>query len=136
MHKSQQDTDVLEVPRSARELGAAARKPYHPPQLQTFGLLTHLTETTSAGTMTDSGNMRSSDLALKENIVRIGTHPLGFGLYLFEYKPAFRTHCGHGRHFGVLAQEVERVLPAAVGTSADGYRQVDYRLLGIEVPLH
>jgi len=30
------------------------------------------------------GGMTMSDINLKQNLVRIGTHPLGFGLYLFN----------------------------------------------------
>jgi hypothetical protein len=72
-----------------------------------------------------------SDWRAKENLVRIGDHPLGIGLYLFDYKPEFRDEWGHGRQFGVLAQEVETVLPEAVCTHPDGYRMVDYAMLGI-----
>ena len=68
---------------------------------------------------------------MKENIVHIGTHPMGFGLYLFDYKASFKAACGHGRHFGVMADEVECVVPAAVITQASGYRAVNYALLGI-----
>ncbi len=73
----------------------------------------------------------ASDRNVKENIVRIGEHPLGIGLYLFDYKPAFRDQWGHGRQFGVMAQEVETVMPAAVCTHPDGYKMVDYAMLGI-----
>jgi hypothetical protein len=72
-----------------------------------------------------------SDLRAKENILRIGTHPLGFGLYLFNYKPQWRERCGSGRQFGVMADEVEAVVPHAVSTGSDGYKQVDYAMLGI-----
>jgi len=72
-----------------------------------------------------------SDRRAKERIVRIGTHPLGFGLYLFDFKRALRKRFGAGRQFGVLADEVERILPAAVSVGADGYRRVDYSMLGI-----
>lgn len=76
-------------------------------------------------------SLSCSDLRAKENIVRVGYHPLGFGLYLFDYRPAFRDDHGWGRQFGVLAQEVEPVMPAAVSLDADGYRRVDYALLGL-----
>ena len=39
--------------------------------------------------------------------------------------------CGHGRHFGVMADEVERIVPEAVSVHPNGYRQVDYALLGV-----
>lgn len=71
-----------------------------------------------------------SDRHVKENLVRIGEHPLGIGLYLFDYKPEFRAW-GHGRQFGVMAQEVETVMPEAVCTHPVGYKMVDYAMLGI-----
>lgn len=78
-------------------------------------------------------NMMMSDRALKQDIVRIGTHPAGFGLYLFDYKPEFREAAGFGRQFGVMADEVELVLPQAVVMHPDGYKRVDYALLGIDI---
>ncbi len=74
----------------------------------------------------------SSDSAVKEHVVRVGDHPAGFGIYLFDYKPEFRNSFGHGRQFGVIADEVERVVPEAVTIGSDGYRRVCYSLLGIE----
>ena len=52
--------------------------------------------------------------------------PAGFGLYLFDYKPAYRETAGFGRQFGVMADEVEAVLPQAVVMYPDGYKMVDY----------
>jgi hypothetical protein len=77
--------------------------------------------------------MMASDRAVKENIVRIGTHPLGIGLYLFDYKPAYRQTAGFGRRFGVMADEVEAVLPHAVVMQPDGHKMVDYALLGLDL---
>jgi hypothetical protein len=74
--------------------------------------------------------MGMSDPRAKQNVVEVGRDPRGFGLYLFDYKPEFRSVHGSGRHFGVMADEVERVMPAAVTVAADGYRRVDYSLLG------
>ena len=72
----------------------------------------------------------------KENIVRIGTHPFGIGLYLFDYKPEFQAEWGHGRQFGVMADEVEAVMPEAVCVHANGYKMVDYAMLGVEHSIH
>ena len=79
-----------------------------------------------AGTM-----MPGSDRRVKRNIVRVGDHPLGIGLYLFDYDPERSARWGHDRQFGVMADEVETVMPAAVSVGADGYKQVDYAMLGI-----
>jgi hypothetical protein len=76
--------------------------------------------------------MPMSDRTNKENIARIGTHPLGIGIYLFDYKTEYRSQWGHGRQFGVMAQEVETVLPEAVSLHADGYKVVNYTILGID----
>ena len=78
-------------------------------------------------------NMSTSDIRLKKNIDRIGDHPQGFGLYLFDYKPEFSELYGSGRQFGVMAQEVEAVMPDAVVTYPDGYKRVNYAMLGINL---
>jgi len=78
----------------------------------------------------------SSERHVKENIVRIGDHPLGFGLYLFDYLPEHRNQWGHGRQFGVMIDEVERVMPEAVSVHPDGYKRVDHSLLGIHQHIH
>jgi hypothetical protein len=62
-----------------------------------------------------------SDIRLKTNIVRVGTHPRGFGVY--EYDIADR------RERGVIAQEVEKIMPYAVTTGEDGFKRVHYGVL-------
>jgi len=65
-----------------------------------------------------AGLMRYSDRRLKSNINRIGTHPLGIGIYEYDI---------FGKHdIGVMADEVEAVLPSAVTTHSSGYKMVDY----------
>lgn len=106
---------------------------YSSPVFQVYGSVSLLTMG-SSGTRNDGGGamrMRASDRHSKENIVRIGKHPLGFGLCLFDYKPEFRDQWGFGRQFGVLADEVETVLPQAVSLHRNGYKMVDYGMLGI-----
>lgn len=119
---------------------------YRSPSLVCYGSVTELTRA-GTGTTTESncGNngqttrVRSascSDPNAKENIVRVGTHPLGIGLYLFDYKPEFQAQWGYGRQFGVMADEVAAVMPEAVCEHADGYRMVDYAMLGVEHSIH
>ena len=112
---------------------------YTAPVLTTYGSVSQLTMAVSgSNTDTIGGNQPDlpSDPRVKESIVRVGQHPLGIGLYLFEYKPEFRAQWGMGRQFGVMADEVETVMPAAVTTHADGYKRVNYHLLGISRPLN
>ncbi len=80
--------------------------------------------------------MGASDRVLKQNIVPVGIHPYGIGLYLFDYKPEYRDAWGYGRQFGVIADEVEKVMPEAVSVHPDGYKMVDYAMLGIDRNLH
>ena len=121
----------------------APKKPYTHPSLHIFGSLHLLTQGGSGGGNDGFGMMSGtmgmmgmgmSDRRLKENIVRIGTHPLGFGLYLFDYKPAYRGVSGDGRQFGVMADEVETVMPLAVATHPFGHKTVNYAMLGISRP--
>ena len=122
---------------------ASQKLEYQTPLLTRYGSLRDLTqsgtgkkqEKTHADSSCGGSLIRfpcASDRNVKENLVRIGDHPLGIGLYLFDYKPEFRDEWGHGRQFGVMAQEVETVLPEAVCTHPDGYRMVDYAMLGID----
>jgi hypothetical protein len=63
-----------------------------------------------------------SDRRLKTNIKRIGTHPLGIGIYEFDYV--------WGEHAtGVMADEVKKVMPEAVIRDKSGYDMVDYSKL-------
>lgn len=112
------------------------RKTYSPPDLIFYGTVRALTQSGTSGSNEMSGNtsmafMAASDRTLKENIVRIGKHPLGIGLYLFNYKSKYRERLGSDRQFGVMADEVETVMPAAVSNHPDGYKMVNYAMLGI-----
>ena len=116
-----------------------SKKPYAQPKLREFGKL-HLLTQGSGPNNGDAGQTMmtggGSDRTIKENIVLIGTHPLGIGLYLFDYKVQYRNLWGHGKHLGVMADEVEAILPDAVSVHADGYKLVDYAMLRSPPALH
>lgn len=120
--------------------GKCIKSPYARPELKVLGQVQKLTKGNSGsgpdGTGKQTGGPGPSDRSIKENIVRIGDHPLGIGLYLFDYKPEHRQKWGRGRQFGVMAQEVETVMPEAVSVHPDGYKQVDYAMLGIRHRIH
>jgi len=116
-----------------------------PPTLTLFGQVAALTQSTACSASNDGNapcaagqsNMgKTSDRRLKQEILRIGDHPLGFGLYVFSYKPSHRDECGHGRQFGVMADEVEQIVPEAVVVRDDGYKAVRYDMLGIRPQVH
>jgi hypothetical protein len=65
--------------------------------------------------------MMFSDRRLKSNIERIGTHPLGIGVY--EYDIFDR------KERGVMADEVEAVMPEAVMLHPSGYKMVNYGMI-------
>jgi Protein of unknown function (DUF3300) len=72
------------------------------------------------------GGGRRSDFRLKHDIVELGRLPDGIGLYRFVYNG------GHTTYVGVIAQEAQKVLPAAVTRGADGYLRVRYDKLGLK----
>lgn len=74
----------------------------------------------AAAMMGPAGAMipRPSDRRLKSNVVRVGTHPLGIGIYDYDI--------GGRRERGVMADEVLGVKPEAVVTMDNGYLGVDY----------
>lgn len=63
-----------------------------------------------------------SDRRLKKNIKRIGTHKSGVGIYEYDYI------WGGEKQIGVMAQELEKVMPEAV-FEIDGFKGVDYAKL-------
>ena len=75
------------------------------------------------GSLAGSGMMALalSDIRLKSNIERVGTHPLGIGVYEYDID-------GH-RERGVMAQEVLNVKPEAVLMGDDGFYMVNYGAL-------
>lgn len=62
--------------------------------------------------------MMFSDRRLKSNIKRVGTHPIGVGIYDYDML-GFRQR-------GVIAQEVQAVRPDLVARHANGYLMVNY----------
>jgi hypothetical protein len=70
--------------------------------------------------------MGGSDINIKQDINKIGKLDNGFPLYSFQYKPEYQDVWGHGFIIGVMAQDVEKVLPDAVSIHPDGYKMVDY----------
>lgn len=70
------------------------------------------------------GGAKASDLNLKENIKKVGKEN-GFNIYEFSYKGDSK------RYRGVMAQEVQKVMPEAV-TEKDGFLAVFYDMIGIK----
>ena len=77
----------------------------------------------AAGALGSAG-IKKSDRRLKKNIKRIGTHVLGIGLYTWDYL--------WGQPFsGVMADEVEQVMPEAIVMHPSGFKMVNYEMLGL-----
>jgi hypothetical protein len=71
------------------------------------------------------GGGRRSDIALKHDVVLLGHLANGLGYYRFSYLG------GQKAYVGVIAQEVENVVPDAVRRGSDGYLRVKYEALGL-----
>lgn len=65
-----------------------------------------------------------SDIRLKRDIARVGRLANGLNLYRYRYLWSDAVHVG------VMAQEVQVLLPEAVVRGADGFLRVDYARLG------
>lgn len=68
-----------------------------------------------------------SDERVKQNINKLGTIK-DINIYDFEYKPEFieKYNLPKGVQIGVMAQEVEKIIPDSVTENKDGYKKVDY----------
>jgi hypothetical protein len=73
-------------------------------------------------------NKPTSDIRTKENIEQVGWLPNGLPVYTYEYKEKFKNDelAGPGRYIGVMAHEVEKIIPDAVSLRSDGYKMVNY----------
>ncbi len=68
-----------------------------------------------------------SDIRLKRDIALLSRLDNGLGLYRYRYLWSDLVYVG------VMAQEVEKVMPEAVARGADGYLRVDYQRLGLRL---
>lgn len=69
---------------------------------------------------------RRSDVAFKRDIALLGYLDNGLGFYRFRYLDGKRVYVG------VMAQEVQAVMPEAVRPGRDGYLSVSYPALGLK----
>jgi len=72
------------------------------------------------------GGGRRSDITYKHDIVLLGYLPNGIGYYRFSYNGSDRAYVG------VMAQEVQTVMPKAVVRDHDGSLRVLYDRLGVK----
>ena len=63
---------------------------------------------------------------MKHDIVLLGRLDNGLGYYRFSYLGSSKAYVG------VMAQEVERLMPDAVTRGSDGYLRVYYEKLGLK----
>jgi hypothetical protein len=75
----------------------------------------------------DDASASASDLRLKTDVERVGTTVHGLPLYTFKYIWSDVTYQG------VMAQDVEAVMPEAVISGLFGVKLVDYEMLGIDM---
>ena len=73
------------------------------------------------------GGGRRSDIRLKHDIVMLARLDNGLGFYRFSYNGSRKAYVG------VMAQEVEAVMPEAVVRGGDGYLRVYYERLGLRM---
>jgi hypothetical protein len=73
------------------------------------------------------GNRHRSDLRLKQDIVPLGRLASGIELYRFRYIGSDPT-----TYVGVMAQQVQPIVPGAVSRDRNGYLLVDYDRLGLK----
>jgi Protein of unknown function (DUF3300) len=69
---------------------------------------------------------RRSDIALKHDITLLGRLDNGLGFYRFSYNGSEQAYVG------VMAQEVQTIMPEAVVRGQDGYLMVFYDKLGLK----
>ena len=70
-----------------------------------------------------------SDVRLKENITKVGSLDSGINLYTWDWNEEGKRLAGDTPTVGVLAQEVQQVMPEAIIRGDHGYLTVNYSKL-------
>ena len=73
------------------------------------------------------GGGRRSDIRLKHDVALLGYLDNGLGFYRFSYNGSDEAYVG------VMAQEVQQVMPTAVVRGPDGFLRVYYEKLGLKI---
>lgn len=76
-----------------------------------------------------SGTNFNSDIRLKDAVTKIGELSDKIGLYRWKWNDAAKDLGIDTPEVGLLAQEVEAVMPEAVSTAPNGYKQVRYDMV-------
>ena len=92
------------------------------------GFMSGLMGLGGAALMSPTGTF-TSDINAKENITKIGSLDNGLNLYSYNYKNGYDLP--EGKQIGVIAQEVEAVMPEAVVNMPNGFKGVNYAMLGV-----
>lgn len=88
----------------------------------------------TVGGLVSAGLSLFSDVRLKTNIKSEGVLPNGIKLYSWEWNDKYydlieKLGESVAKPFGVIAQEVRKVMPKAVIETEDGYLKVDYSMV-------
>lgn len=123
------DSNTLVVDKSVNNVGIGTASPFHKLHVDAGGSTT--VAITANGTIHASGDITAfstSDKQLKNNIVVI-SDPIGkvqsINGVMFEWADDAPDHL-KGVDYGVIAQEIEEVLPLAVTTRDTGHKAVKY----------
>ena len=123
-----QEISPLEMPETQYQDPMAPNKPPEPAEaINTYQGPTFLQQVGQVVSVAASIAAMSSDLELKENIVRKGRSKRGFPIYEFNYK-----HEPNQRYQGVMGQDLLELYPEAVREGDNGYLEVFYDLLDVE----
>lgn len=80
-----------------------------------------------------AGGFIGSDIRLKENIREVGVSPSGIPIYEFEYRAGCVPQgLRPVRYQGVMADDVEGLVPGAVSVNRKGFKEVDYSMIDVE----
>merc|ERR1712111_30283 len=88
-------------------------------------------------TSSPTKNPTPSDDRLKRDINPVGKSPSGIPTYTFKYSEDVGDIIGdevdvESVYFGVMAQDLIKLAPAAVVKSLDGYYRVDYSKIDVD----
>ena len=122
--------DGLDAERRAKTRRLIVKSAFATPVVASFAMAAMSVERAAAQSNTTNSSSHEenpSDRRLKRDVVQIGRHADGFGIYRFRYA------WGDTHYVGVMAQEVRETRPEAVVVGDGGYLRVNYAALGMKM---
>merc|ERR1712216_951607 len=92
-------------------------------------LISHFAVVDSSRLRKKTHHHHRSDIQLKTDLKMVSTLPNGVEVYSWTWNKIAEAKGLSGKSVGVIAQQVQNIVPGSVSRGTDGFMKVDYSLI-------